>query len=223
MPSISLSTHMHGLTVYVKEELPFTRDLSLENSAGSYFCFQLALLHSVSYFFILYRLLSSCLCTVLDSILSNIDEVLSITHLLMIFSLETLTSITRTGLPILVELIDLVNSVTTFLSQKTLLRWVTFLLASQTVILIVLLCWIFFFFSDASICSVMVFPPLGNSDHVVVSVSIDFPSNSQQDAPFHCITYDYYRADWYSLCDHLRDVPWEDIFELGASAAASEL
>ena len=208
MPSISLSTHMHGLTVYVKEELPFTRDLSLENSAGSYFCFQLALLHSVSYFFILYRLLSSCLCTVLDSILSNIDEVLSITHLLMIFSLETLTSITRTGLPILVELIDLVNSVTTFLSQKTLLRWVTFLLASQTVILIVLLCWIFFFFSDASICSVMVFPPLGNSDHVVVSVSIDFPSNSQQDAPFHCIAYGYSRADWDGLRDHLRDVSW---------------
>ena len=24
------------------------------------------------------------------------------------------------------------------------------------------------------------------------------------------------------LCDHLRDVPWEDIFELGASDAASE-
>ena len=24
------------------------------------------------------------------------------------------------------------------------------------------------------------------------------------------------------LCDHLRDVPWEDIFKLGASAAASE-
>ena len=45
--------------------------------------------------------------------------------------------------------------------------------------------------SDASICSTMAFPPLGNSDHVVVSVSIDFPSNSQRDAPFHCIAYDY--------------------------------
>ena len=33
------------------------------------------------------------------------------THLLMCLSLETLTSIIRTGLPILVELIDLVNSV----------------------------------------------------------------------------------------------------------------
>ena len=29
-------THMHGLPVYVKEGLPFARDLSLENSADSY-------------------------------------------------------------------------------------------------------------------------------------------------------------------------------------------
>ena len=28
--------------------------------------------------------------------------------------------------------------------------------------------------SDASICSTMSFPPLGKSDHVVISVSIDF-------------------------------------------------
>ena len=38
----------------------------------------LALLHSVSYFFSLYRSPSSSLCTVFDSISSNIDEVLSI-------------------------------------------------------------------------------------------------------------------------------------------------
>ena len=40
-----------------------------------------------------------------------------------------------------------------------------------------------FISSDASICSAMVFPPLGNSDHVV-SVSIDFLSKSQQNAHF---------------------------------------
>ena len=79
-----------------------------------------------------------------------------------------------------------------------------------------------FISSDTSICSAMAFPPLGNSDHVVVSVSIDFPSNSQQGDPFHCIAYDYSLADWDSLCVHLRDVPWEDIFKLGTSATASE-
>ena len=61
-------THMHGLAVYVKEGLPFARDLSPENSADSYLCFRLALLHSVSYFFFLYRSPSSALCTVFDSI-----------------------------------------------------------------------------------------------------------------------------------------------------------
>ena len=79
-----------------------------------------------------------------------------------------------------------------------------------------------FISSEASICSTMAFPPLGNSDHVAVSVSIDFPTNSQQDAPFHRITYDYSCADWDGLRDHLRDVPWDNIFKLGASAAASE-
>ena len=39
-------THMHGLAVSVKEGLPFARDLSLENSADSFF--RLALLYLVS-------------------------------------------------------------------------------------------------------------------------------------------------------------------------------
>ena len=100
----------------------------------------------------------------------------------MLLSLHTLTSIIRTGLLILVELIDLVKSVIIFLSQITLLRWLTFLLGSQTVILIVLL--------------------------------IDFPTNSQQDAPFHRIAYDYFRADWDGLRDHLGDVSWRISFNL---------
>ena len=67
------------------------------------------------------------------------------THQLMFLSLETLTPIIRTGLPILVELVELVNSVIIFLSQMTLLRWLAFLLASRIVILTVLLFWICFF------------------------------------------------------------------------------
>ena len=63
-----------------------------------------------------------------------------------LLSFTLLTSIIKTGLPILVELIDLVNSVIIFLSEMTLLRWLTFLHGSQTVILIVLLFWIYFFF-----------------------------------------------------------------------------
>ena len=39
---------------------------------------------------------------------------------------------------------------------------------------------------------------------------------------FHRMAYDYSCADWDGLRDHLRDVPWEDIFKLSASATASK-
>ena len=65
-----------------------------------------------------------------------------------------------------------------------------------------------FLTSNVSICSTKVFFSLGNSGHVV-SVSIDFPSNSKRVAPFHRIAHDCSRADWDGLRvrDHLRDVP----------------
>ena len=109
----------------------------------------------------------------------------------------------------MVELIDLVNS------QMTLLRWLAFLLGSMTVTLSLALLNLFPS-SDVSICSKM-----ENSDHVV-SVPIDIPVNSKQDAPFHRIAYDYSRAGWHGLSDHFRDLPRENIFKLSASAAASE-
>ena len=79
-----------------------------------------------------------------------------------------------------------------------------------------------FISSDASICSTMALRLLGNSDHVLVSIFIDFPTNSQWDALFDCIAYDYSRVDWDGLNDHLKDVSWDDIFKLSASAAASK-
>ena len=139
-------------------------------------------------------------------------------HLKMFLFWETLTPIIRTGLPIPLELIDLVNSVVIFLSQITLFRlsyWIPDCDSHRPALLDL------FISSDASVCSTIAFSPLGNSDHFVFSVSIDFPSNSKQDAPFHCTTSDYCRADWDGLRDHLI-IPWEDIFKLGASAGASE-
>ena len=37
---------------------------------------------------------------------------------------------------------------------------------------------------------------------------------------FSLYRYYYWHADWYDLCDHLRDVPWEDILKLVSAAAA---
>ena len=53
----------------------FARKLSYANSEeDSYLCFRLFLLHLLSYFFLLYWSLSLPLCTVLDSVWSNLDE-----------------------------------------------------------------------------------------------------------------------------------------------------
>ena len=68
----------------------------------------------------------------------------------------------------------------------------------------------------------IVFPPLVNSNHVFVSVSTDFSLHSYQETSFYCIACEYSCADWCSLFDHLRDVPWEEIFKLSLSAAGSE-
>ena len=138
------STHMHGLAVYVKQGLLFARDL------------QRSLQILIYVFDWLYFTQCLTCCSSIDLLLQLCARFLILfhltkmrfsrsTHLLMFLSLETLTSIIRTGLPILVELINLVNSVIIFLSELTLLRWLTFLLGSQTVILIVLLFWISFF------------------------------------------------------------------------------
>ena len=133
---------MHGLKVYVKEGLPFAWDLSLENSGDSYLCFQLVLLQSVSYFFFLYRSPSSSFCTVFDSISSNIDEVLLINpsanaFVFGDFNIHHKDWHTYSG--------GTDRSVMIFLSQTILLRWLTFLHGSQTVILTVLLFWIYLF------------------------------------------------------------------------------
>ena len=207
------STHMHGLAVYVKEGLPFARDLSLENSADSYFCFRLALLHSVSYFSFLYRSPSSSLCTVFDSILSNIDEVLSINQSANVFVFRDFNVHHKDWLTYSGGTDRPGELCYNFSISNDLTQMVNFPTRSPALLDL-------FLSSDASTCFTMAFPPLGNSDHVVVSVSIDFPINSKKDTPFHRVAYDYSRADWDGLHDHLRDVPLEDIFKLSASAAS---
>ena len=86
--------HMHGIAVYVKEGLPFARDLSLENSADFYLCFRLALLHSVSYV--------SVLLSSIDHILRLYARFLILFHLtqmrlLLCLPLEAFTFIITTG------------------------------------------------------------------------------------------------------------------------------
>ena len=209
------STHVHGPTVHMKEELTFAQDYHWK-TLQILTCFRLALLQSVSYSFLFYQSPSLILCVVFDYI-SSIDEVLSInpsTDVVVFedFDVHHKDLLTYSGgtdisgelysnYSISDDLIQMVNFPTPIPDNN-----------SHSPALLDL-----FLSSDASICSIMPFPPFGNSDHVVDSVSIAFPLHSQQDALFHCIAYDYYCANWDGLHDHLRDVPWENV-----TAAAHE-
>ena len=136
---------MHRLAAYMKEGLPFAWDLSLENCADSYLRFQLVLLPLVSYFFLLYRSPSLSLCSVYDSISSNIDEVLSIDPSANVFVFRD-CKVHHKDWPTYCGGADRPGELCyNFSISKTLLRWLTFLVRSQAVVLIVLLFWIYFF------------------------------------------------------------------------------
>lgn len=63
----------------------------------------------------------------------------------------------------------------------------------------------------------MVFPLLWNTDHLTVSVSIDFPLPTKRDAPFHDAAFDPSHNKWNGFCHSIRDAPFEGLSNLGAS------
>ena len=64
----------------------------------------------------------------------------------------------------------------------------------------------------------MLFSPSTNSDHVIVSISIEFLSG---DAPFYHTSFDFFCIHDDGLHDHLKDVLWKSILTLGTFSAAS--
>ena len=135
---------MHGLTVYVKEGLPFAWYLSLENSADSYAFNWLYLTQCLASFSSIDPLLHLCAQFLILYYLT--DEVLSINPSANVFVFgyfnvhhkDWLTYSGGSDRPG-----ELCYNFS--LSQMILLQWLTFLLGSQTVILIVLLFWICLF------------------------------------------------------------------------------
>ena len=130
----------------------------------------------MSYFFFLYQSPSSALCTVFDSISSNIDKVLSINPFTNAFVFGDFNVhykdwlISSGGTDRLGELCY------NFSVSNDLTQMVNFVTRipdcdSHSPALYL------FFSSDANSCSTMACPPMGNSYHVV-SVSIDFSLNS---------------------------------------------
>ena len=99
----------------------------------------------------------------------------------------------------------------------TLLIWFIFLLRSKTVIVTGLLFQVYFFLL------MIVFALQWLSLHweilvmLLTQFSLTFHHINRMRQ--HHIANDYSCADWGSLHDHVRDVPWEDIFKLIAYAA----
>ena len=153
----------------------------------------------MSYFFFLCQSPSLSLCTLFDSILSNIDEVLSINPSANVFVFGDFS-----------------------VHHKD---WLTFSGGTDRP---GELCYTFCISNDLTqMVNFPTRIPVCDSHSpalldLFLSVSIDFSSISKWDAAFHRIAYDYSRADWDGLRDYLRDYPWENIFKLGASAANSK-
>ena len=132
------------------------------------------------------------MCTVFDSISPNIDEVLSINPPANVFVFEDFNVHHKHGTGETDRPVELCYNFSISIDLTQVINFLT---------------WIpdcdshhpaffhLFLSSVDSICSAMAFPPWGNPDHVVVSVSIDFSSNSQRDALFHHIPYEYSRVD----------------------------
>ena len=132
-------------------------------------CFQLTLLHSVSYTFFFYPSPSSPLCTVFDFISFNIDEVLSINPSANVFvfgdfNIHRKDWLTYSG-----------DTDRPGEYSNNLLRWLAFLLVSLTVTLLVLPFLHLFLSSDDSICSTMVRKVITNLDSSKTSDPVCIP------------------------------------------------
>ena len=151
---------------------------------------------------------------VFDSVSPNIDEVLSISPSANVFVFgdfnvhhkDWLSYFGGTDIP--------VNSVSKDLTQMVNFpTWIPDCDSHSPALLDL------FISSDAS---TMAFPPLEIPIMLFSQFPLTFHQIHNHMPCFHCIAHDYSHADWDGLHNHLRDVPWEDIFKLSASVAASE-
>ena len=122
----------------------------------------------MSYFFFLYPSTSLPLSTVLDSILSNTDEVFSINPCVNVFVFGDFNIHRKDWIPYsggtdtsgeLCYNFSISNNLTQMVNFPT---WISYCYSHSSVFLDLLIS------SGTSICSTKAFPPLGNSDDVAV-------------------------------------------------------
>lgn len=216
------STFMHGLGVYVRDNLPISRELTLENPDDPFMCFRLSLLHSTSYLYFLYRSPASQNCSVIDSISTSIDSALSLHPSADIFVFGDFNvhhsewlkhspstdaaGINASNFAISQNLTQTVDFPTRFPDRD-----------DQSPTLLDL-----FLSSNPAICMTSPLSPLGNSDHGIVWLDIALCTKSSQESPFHRTLFSYEKGDWDSFRDFIRDAPWNEVFALGGDECAAE-
>ena len=80
-----------------------------------------------------------------------------------------------------------------------------------------------FLSSDPSICNFSSSSPLGSSDHVLISIKVSLNSACVKDPPIHRTLFSYENCGWDAFRDFLRDVPWDNVFELAVDNCAYEV
>ena len=215
-----LNRHMHGLGVYIKEGLPCARETSHEEINSPYMCFRMALLHSTSYLFFLYRPQDEG-SSVFTTISNKIDNILihhpsaniNIFGDFNVHHIPWLTHSNRTdnvgvdcyNFSIAYELSQIISFPTRIPDSP-----------NQFASLLDL-----FLTSVPEFCTPTQLPPLGTSDHCTISVSIELPVKASTEVPFHRTVYRYSQADWDNFRSYIADAPVKHFYKFRASKLAS--
>ena len=177
----------------------------------SLMCFLLVLLHSTTFIIFLYHSPSSSSCSVIEAVSSNMALILQPFANIMVcgeFNAHKTEWLCHSHTTVVAGLFCQV-----FAMAQDLTHIVDFPTRipdrdnHQPYLFDIFLC------SNPDFCTVASHPPLGKSDHMAGSVDVKFVVNSTNEHPYHRTVYSYSKADWDGLRDHLRDVPWLDIFK----------
>ena len=216
------SRHGHGLAVYVKNGFPCSRAASFEDPLLPYMCFRVALLHSTSFIFTLYRPQTDGVA-IFDSIAERIDSILlahpsASIHLCGDFNIHHQEWLIHSNctdeegrhchdFAIAYDLTQIVDKPTRVPDIDGHFPNLLDLFLTTC--------------PDA--CTQSVHSPLGSSDHCLIQVKIEAKCKVTADAPFHRTVFRYSQADWDGFRSFLSDIPLSYIFSHGSPKIASLL
>ena len=206
-----LNRHGHGLGVYIKDGIPCGRVTAYEDPDLPFMCFRVALVHSTSFIFTLYRpqkdgsILFDRIAEKIDSIM--VDYPYANIHVCGDFNVhhkEWLCSNHTSEEGKQCHEFSTIYGLTQIVKGPTRVPDVK----GQTANLLDL-----FLTTVPDKCDSTTSSPLGSSDHSVVIVKIDATCKGSNDVPFHRTVFRYSEADWDSLRLFIADAPISSFFK----------